>query len=165
MLTRESSGQIHSHIDRGRWYRTRNFTVCQGYILCCQCTSHSAYSYDSLTESVKVPIKWESVDVTPQIVDGKTVIPDAAIQSVHRNYVALKGPLAVRQPTFKVAVHLTIIDSRRKRSRLTQSDTSSNIQSICQPSSLQVDCWLQDTIRQCRHDPHPRKHRRRIFWH
>ena len=44
----------------------------------------------------KVPIKWESVDVTPQLKNGKTVIPDEAIASVERNYVALKGPLAVR---------------------------------------------------------------------
>ena len=46
--------------------------------------------------NVKVPIKWESVDVTPRLVDGKTVIPDESIASVTRNYVALKGPLAVR---------------------------------------------------------------------
>jgi isocitrate dehydrogenase (NAD+) len=43
----------------------------------------------------KVPIKWESVDVTPILKDGKTVIPDEAIESVTKNYVALKGPLAV----------------------------------------------------------------------
>ena len=44
----------------------------------------------------QVPIKWESVDVTPQIKNGKTVIPDKAIDSVKKNFVALKGPLAVR---------------------------------------------------------------------
>lgn len=43
----------------------------------------------------KVPIKWESVDVTPILKDGKTAIPDAAIDSVKKNLVALKGPLAV----------------------------------------------------------------------
>lgn len=43
----------------------------------------------------KAPVEWESVDVTPQLKDGKTVIPDKAIDSVKRNYVALKGPLAV----------------------------------------------------------------------
>jgi isocitrate dehydrogenase (NAD+) len=47
----------------------------------------------------KVPIKWESVDVTPRLKDGKTVIPDEAIDSVTKNYVALKGPLAVQLPT------------------------------------------------------------------
>ena len=43
----------------------------------------------------QVPIKWESVDVTPQLKDGRTVIPDKAIDSVKTNFVALKGPLAV----------------------------------------------------------------------
>lgn len=43
----------------------------------------------------QAPIDWESVDVTPQLKDGKTVIPDKAIDSVKKNYVALKGPLAV----------------------------------------------------------------------
>lgn len=46
--------------------------------------------------AANVPIKWEPVDVTPQLKDGKTVIPDSAIESIQRNYVALKGPLAVR---------------------------------------------------------------------
>ena len=44
----------------------------------------------------QAPVKWEPVDVTPTLKDGRTVIPDEAIQSVMRNYVALKGPLAVR---------------------------------------------------------------------
>lgn len=43
----------------------------------------------------QAPIKWESVDVTPQLKDGRTVIPDKAIDSVKTNFVALKGPLAV----------------------------------------------------------------------
>lgn len=43
----------------------------------------------------KAPVKWEPVDVTPILKDGKTVIPDEAIKSVKRNFVALKGPLAV----------------------------------------------------------------------
>lgn len=47
--------------------------------------------------SYQTPIEWESVDVTPQLKDGKTVIPDKAIDSVKKNYVALKGPLAVRK--------------------------------------------------------------------
>lgn len=33
--------------------------------------------------------------MTPHLQDGKTVIPDEAIESVQRNFVALKGPLAV----------------------------------------------------------------------
>ncbi len=46
--------------------------------------------------SHQAPIEWEPVDVTPILKDGKTVIPDKAIDSVRKNYVALKGPLAVR---------------------------------------------------------------------
>lgn len=47
-------------------------------------------------ELSQAPVKWESVDVTPILKDGRTTIPDEAIESVKRNYVALKGPLAVR---------------------------------------------------------------------
>lgn len=43
----------------------------------------------------QAPVKWEPVDVTPILKDGKTAIPDEAIKSVQKNYVALKGPLAV----------------------------------------------------------------------
>ena len=56
----------------------------------------------------KVPIKWESVDVTPQLKDGKTVIPDAAIESVKKNYVALKGPLATPIGKGNVSLNLTL---------------------------------------------------------
>lgn len=45
---------------------------------------------------IQAPVKWEPVDVTPILKDGKTAIPDDAIKSVQKNYVALKGPLAVR---------------------------------------------------------------------
>ena len=34
--------------------------------------------------------------MTPQLKNGKTVIPDKAIDSVRKTFVALKGPLAVR---------------------------------------------------------------------
>jgi isocitrate dehydrogenase (NAD+) len=44
---------------------------------------------------VKAPIKWEPVDVTPQLRDGKTSILPETIESIKRNKVALKGPLAV----------------------------------------------------------------------
>ncbi|CAG8554077.1 10257_t:CDS:10 [Cetraspora pellucida] len=54
-----------------------------------------------ISESVKriysaaeVPIEWEAVNVTPVIKKGKTVIPDEALNSVKKNTVALKGPLA-----------------------------------------------------------------------
>lgn len=48
----------------------------------------------------QTPIEWEPVDVTPQLKDGRTVIPDEAIESVKKNYVALKGPLAVNHPNY-----------------------------------------------------------------
>ncbi|KAB0802304.1 hypothetical protein PPYR_04490 [Photinus pyralis] len=42
----------------------------------------------------KVPIEWESVDVTPvRGPDGKFGIPQEAIDSVNRNKIGLKGPL------------------------------------------------------------------------
>ncbi|KAL7019528.1 hypothetical protein ACKWTF_011142 [Chironomus riparius] len=42
----------------------------------------------------KVPIEWDSVDVTPvRNPDGRFGIPQAAIDSVNRNKVGLKGPL------------------------------------------------------------------------
>ncbi|PSN51382.1 putative isocitrate dehydrogenase [NAD] subunit alpha [Blattella germanica] len=44
--------------------------------------------------AAKVPIEWESVDVTPvRGPDGKFGIPQAAIDSVNKNKVGLKGPL------------------------------------------------------------------------
>lgn len=51
----------------------------------------------------QAPVKWEPVDVTPILKDGKTAIPDDAIKSVKKNYVALKGPLAVRYNSPAVA--------------------------------------------------------------
>ena len=47
---------------------------------------------------LQAPIEWDPVDVTPQLKGGKTVIPDKAIDSVRKNFVALKGPLAVSDP-------------------------------------------------------------------
>jgi hypothetical protein len=44
-----------------------------------------------LPDLPQVPIQWEEVDVTPILKGGKTVIPDAAIHSVKKNTVALKG--------------------------------------------------------------------------
>lgn len=58
--------------------------------------------------AAKVPIKWESVDVTPRLKDGRTVIPDEAIHSVRRNYVALKGPLATPIGKGHVSLNLTL---------------------------------------------------------
>jgi isocitrate dehydrogenase (NAD+) len=55
-----------------------------------------------------VPIKWEPVDVTPRIVDGKSVIADETIQSIKTNYVALKGPLATPIGKGHVSLNLTL---------------------------------------------------------
>ena len=42
-------------------------------------------SVKEIYSAAKVPIKWESVDVTPRLKDGRTVIPDEAINGVKRN--------------------------------------------------------------------------------
>jgi isocitrate dehydrogenase (NAD+) len=65
-------------------------------------------SVKDIYSAAGVPIKWESVDVTPQLKDGKTVIPDAAIASVTRNLVALKGPLATPVGKGHVSLNLTL---------------------------------------------------------
>ncbi|KAJ5181876.1 hypothetical protein N7449_012023 [Penicillium cf. viridicatum] len=65
-------------------------------------------SIKDIFEAAKAPIKWESVDVTPILKDGKTAIPDDAIASVRRNYVALKGPLATPVGKGHVSLNLTL---------------------------------------------------------
>ncbi|KAJ3083645.1 NAD-dependent isocitrate dehydrogenase, partial [Quaeritorhiza haematococci] len=59
-------------------------------------------------EAAKVPVAWETVDVTPIIKDGKTAIPDEALHSVNRNKVALKGPLATPIGKGHVSLNLTL---------------------------------------------------------
>lgn len=54
-----------------------------------------AQSVKDIFAAAKAPIKWEPVDVTPQLKDGKTSILAETIESIKRNKVALKGPLAV----------------------------------------------------------------------
>ncbi|OCB84519.1 hypothetical protein A7U60_g8505 [Sanghuangporus baumii] len=68
-----------------------------------------------ISESVKdiynaanVPINWEEVSVAPILKGGKTVIPDAAIHSVKKNTVALKGPLATPIGKGHVSLNLTL---------------------------------------------------------
>jgi isocitrate dehydrogenase (NAD+) len=65
-------------------------------------------SVKDIYTAAKVPIKWESVDVTPTLKDGKTVIPDEAIDSISRNFVALKGPLATPIGKGHVSLNLTL---------------------------------------------------------
>ncbi|KAH0277716.1 isocitrate dehydrogenase-like protein subunit 1, partial [Aureobasidium melanogenum] len=65
-------------------------------------------SVKDIFEAANVPIKWEPVDVTPHLKDGKTVIPDETIESISRNYVALKGPLATPVGKGHVSLNLTL---------------------------------------------------------
>ncbi|KAL4978433.1 hypothetical protein BDW66DRAFT_130372 [Aspergillus desertorum] len=65
-------------------------------------------SVKDIFSAANAPIKWESVDVTPILKDGKTTIPDAAIESVRKNYVALKGPLATPVGKGHVSLNLTL---------------------------------------------------------
>lgn len=59
-------------------------------------------------KAAKVPIEWEPVDVTPILVDGKTTIPKVAVDSVRKNLVALKGPLATPVGKGHVSLNLTL---------------------------------------------------------
>ncbi|KAI9663129.1 MAG: NAD-dependent isocitrate dehydrogenase [Bathelium mastoideum] len=65
-------------------------------------------SVKDIFAAAKAPIKWESVDVTPILKDGKTAIPDEAISSVRKNFVALKGPLATPVGKGHVSLNLTL---------------------------------------------------------
>lgn len=48
-------------------------------------------SVKKIFAAANVPISWETVDVTPVLKNGKTTIPQAAIDSVTKNKIALKG--------------------------------------------------------------------------
>ena len=48
------------------------------------------------------------MDVTPQLIDGKTTIPAEAIESVRKNFVALKGTLATPIGKGHVSLNLTL---------------------------------------------------------
>jgi isocitrate dehydrogenase (NAD+) len=56
----------------------------------------------------QAPIEWEEVDVTPILVNGKTAIPQKAIDSIKKNTVALKGPLATPIGKGHVSLNLTL---------------------------------------------------------
>ncbi|KEZ41048.1 Isocitrate dehydrogenase (NAD(+)) [Scedosporium apiospermum] len=58
--------------------------------------------------AAKTPIQWEPIEVTPIIKDGRSAIPDAAIESIERNKVALKGPLATPIGKGHVSLNLTL---------------------------------------------------------
>ncbi|KAG5456800.1 MAG: hypothetical protein BJ554DRAFT_3351 [Olpidium bornovanus] len=65
-------------------------------------------SVKKIFQAAKVPIKWEEVSVTPVIKEGKTAIPDDAINSIKKNCVALKGPLATPVGKGHVSLNLTL---------------------------------------------------------
>jgi isocitrate dehydrogenase (NAD+) len=67
-----------------------------------------AQSVKDIFKAANTPIKWEPVDVTPRLKDGKTVIPDETIESIERNKVALKGPLATPIGKGHVSLNLTL---------------------------------------------------------
>lgn len=53
-----------------------------------------AQSVQTIFSAAGVPIQWEEIDVTPVTLrDGSAGIPEAAVESFHRNKVGLKGPL------------------------------------------------------------------------
>ena len=58
--------------------------------------------------AAKTPVSWEPVDVTPILKDGKTTIPSETIESIQRNKVALKGPLATPVGKGHVSLNLTL---------------------------------------------------------
>ncbi|OBZ70153.1 Isocitrate dehydrogenase [NAD] subunit 2, mitochondrial [Grifola frondosa] len=58
--------------------------------------------------AANVPIEWEEVSVAPILKAGKTAIPDVAINSVKKNTVALKGPLATPIGKGHVSLNLTL---------------------------------------------------------
>lgn len=58
--------------------------------------------------AAKVPIEWEPVDVTPSLINGRTTIPQPAVDSVNKNLVALKGPLATPVGKGHQSMNLTL---------------------------------------------------------
>ncbi|KAH8929941.1 hypothetical protein BT69DRAFT_1235424 [Atractiella rhizophila] len=65
-------------------------------------------SVQAIYEKAKVPVEWEEVNVAPVIKDGKQTIPDAAIENIRKNTVALKGPLATPIGKGHVSLNLTL---------------------------------------------------------
>ncbi|KAI8871186.1 hypothetical protein GQ42DRAFT_144950 [Ramicandelaber brevisporus] len=67
-----------------------------------------AQSVVRIFDAAAVPIQWEPVDVTPVFRDGRTVIPDEALESIKKNTVALKSPLATPIGKGHVSLNLTL---------------------------------------------------------
>lgn len=51
-------------------------------------------SVKDIFAAAEVPVEWESCDVTPLFINGLTTIPQPAVDSINKNLIALKGPLA-----------------------------------------------------------------------
>ncbi|KAK5121686.1 NAD-dependent isocitrate dehydrogenase [Meristemomyces frigidus] len=65
-------------------------------------------SVKDIFSAANAPVKWEPISVDPVFKDGKQAIPDEAIDSITRNYVALKGPLATPIGKGHVSLNLTL---------------------------------------------------------
>ncbi|KAK4042845.1 hypothetical protein C8A01DRAFT_33095 [Parachaetomium inaequale] len=67
-----------------------------------------AVAVKDIFAAAKTPINWEPINVDPILKDGKTAIPDAAIESIRKNKIALKGPLATPIGKGHVSLNLTL---------------------------------------------------------
>jgi isocitrate dehydrogenase (NAD+) len=67
-----------------------------------------AVAVKDIFAAAKTPIVWEPINVDPILKDGKTAIPDAAIESIRKNKIALKGPLATPIGKGHVSLNLTL---------------------------------------------------------
>ncbi|KAL2171998.1 hypothetical protein VTG60DRAFT_735 [Thermothelomyces hinnuleus] len=67
-----------------------------------------AVAVKDIFAAAKTPIVWEPINVDPILKDGKTAIPDAAIESIKKNKIALKGPLATPIGKGHVSLNLTL---------------------------------------------------------
>ncbi|KAJ1508779.1 NAD-dependent isocitrate dehydrogenase, partial [Coelomomyces lativittatus] len=65
-------------------------------------------SVKKIFAAAKIPIQWEEVSVTPVMIDGKTTIPPNAIESMKRNKIGLKGPLATPKGKGHVSLNLLL---------------------------------------------------------
>jgi isocitrate dehydrogenase (NAD+) len=59
-------------------------------------------------KAAKVPVEFVPVDVTPQLINGKTTIPQDAIETINKYKIALKGPLATPVGKGHVSLNLTL---------------------------------------------------------
>ncbi|KAL2023374.1 hypothetical protein VTK56DRAFT_2731 [Thermocarpiscus australiensis] len=67
-----------------------------------------AVAVKDIFAAAKTPIVWEPINVDPILKDGKTAIPDEAIESIKKNKIALKGPLATPIGKGHVSLNLTL---------------------------------------------------------